>query len=404
MKKSMAILYLLVSFCLLSTLLATGGPAMAKEQILIGAHLPLSGSGASMGAEQKWAYNLAVADINKAGGIYVKEYDKKLPVKLIIMDDESEPMKAASAVAKLIKQKKVDLILSGQRGAYGVIPGMITAEKFKKYYHGTVIWFPDFLKNNFQWCTVYFFDIGQGATIPYEVWNSLPEDQRPKKPAIFMEDTTDGSQMGGGLTALAGKYGYTIALRETMPLGGKDFSKSILRAKSKGVDAILCMANAPEAITLLKQMKKLNLNVKFFQGWKGTWQTQFQKTMGKDAEGVFCDGFWSMDFPFPGAKELGKRHYAQYKRNSVSIGLYYALCQILWQAIEKSGSLDGAKVRQAVLDNEFDTVMGKVDYNEKGVAVFPLANFQWKDGKRVVVYPFDRASAKAVPMKPWNQR
>ena len=131
------------------------------------------------------AYEQAVKDINEAGGIYVKEYDKKLPVKLVITDDESEPRKAAAAVAKLIKQTKVDFILSGQGGAYGVTPGMVTAEKLKTYYHGTVIWVPDFLKNNFQWCSMYFFDIGQGATIAYEVWNSLPEDQRPKKTGHF---------------------------------------------------------------------------------------------------------------------------------------------------------------------------------------------------------------------------
>ena len=404
MKKGITGFFLALGYCLFSTFLAADGPAMAKDEILIGSHIPLSGSGAGMGVEQKWAYEQAVKDINEAGGIYVKEYDKKLPVKLVITDDESEPRKAAAAVAKLIKQTKVDFILSGQGGAYGVTPGMVTAEKLKTYYHGTVIWVPDFLKNNFQWCSMYFFDIGQGATIAYEVWNSLPEDQRPKKPAIFMEDSTDGAHMTEGLTALAEKYGYTIALSEKMPVGGINFTKSIMNAKSKGVDAVLCMANAPDIITLIRQMKKMNFSVKFFQGWKGTWPNEFSETLGKDAEGIFCDGFWSMDFPFEGAKELGDRFFAENNKNSVAVGLYYAVCQILWQAVEKAGSVDSAKVRQAVLDNEFETVMGKVDYDEKGVALFPQPNFQWRDGKRVVIYPFDRAIDKPRPMAPWDKR
>ncbi len=404
MRKNVKRIVLLACLCFLSSMLWFPGQATAKEEILIGAHLPLSGPGAGFGLEQKWAYEQAVKDINAGGGIFVKEYNKKLPVRLVLMDDETNPRKAATVVAQLIKQKKVDLLLSGQNGAWGVLPGMVTAEKFKTYYHGSVIWVPDFLKHNFQWSTMYFVDIAQIATIGYEVWNSLPEAQRPEKPALFMEDTSDGKQMGMGLVALGKKYGYDIAQQETIGTGAKDFSRQIAKAKAKGVDAILCMANVTETATMIRQMKQMNFDVKFFQGWKGTWSNKFLQTMGKDAEGVLCDGHWSMDYPFPGAKELGERYYNEHKEYSVGAGMYYALCQSLWQAIEKAGTLDGAHVRQAVLKNRFETVNGNVEYNEKGVALYPAANFQWRNGKQTVIYPFDLAPAKAEPMLAWNRK
>lgn len=404
MKRTMKMVYCLVCLCLLPALVWTVQPVLAKEEILIGSHLPLSGIGASVGMDQKWAYDQALKDINKAGGIYVKEYGKKLPVRLVAMDDETDPGKAAAIVERLIKRTKVDLILSGQVGALGVLPGMITAEKFKTYYHGTVIWIPTFLEHNFQWCTMYFFDIGQGATMAYEVWNSLPEDHRPRKPALFMEDTFDGKQMGDGLAALAEKFGYKIALRESMGLGARDFTSQIIKAKAAGVDAILLMANVMETVTLVRQMKENNFSVKFFQGWKGTWATEFWDALGKDAENIMCDGFWSMDFPFPGAKELGARYYNEHGKYSVGIGLYYAVSQILWQAIEKAGTVDGKRIRQAVLDNQFETVMGKVDYDERGVALFKQPDFQWRNGKQMVIYPFEYASAKPQPMTPWDKR
>ena len=87
-----------------------------------------------------------------------------------------------------------------------------------------------------------------------------------------------------------------------------------------------------------------------------------------------------------------------YEKYSVSVGLYYALCQTLWQAIEKAGTLDGAKIRQAVIANQFETVNGKVDYDEKGVAMFPLADFQWRNGKQTVIYPTELAETKVAPM------
>ena len=407
MKLTITRVFWLMGFCLFSLVVWAGRSALAeneKTKIFIGAHLPLSGAGSLVGAEQKWAYDRAVEDINKEGGIYVKEYDRKLPVRLVAIDDESDPIKAAEAVEQLITQIKVDLMLSGQVGAMGVIPGMITAEKYKTYYHGTVIWIPDFLKHNFQWCTMYFITIESIAAAPYEIWNSLPEDQRPKRPALFIEDSTDGKQIGELLVGLAEKYGYEIVLQEFMEMEANDYSSQIFGAKSMGVDAIILFANVPESVILVRQMKKMGFSVKFFQGLKGTWAKEFYKALGKDADYIFCDGFWSEDYPFPKAKELGKRYYKEFGKHSVGAGMYYAVCQILWQAIEKAGTLDSAKVRQAVLDNEFNTVMGKVDYDEKGIALFPTACFQWWKGKQRIIYPFEYSKFKVKISPPWDRR
>jgi len=375
-----------------------------RTEIIVGTHLPLSGALAMIGVEQKWAYEKAVEDINKDGGIYVKQYGRKLPVRLVVKDDETNPKKAAEVVEQLIKQAKVDFLLSGHTGAYGVIPGLITAERYHKYYHGSVIWVPDFLEHNFKWGTMYFFDMAQGGVIPFEIWNTLPEVLRPKRTALFLEETFDGKQIGSNWVKLAKKYGYQIVLWAPIPIGAKDFSVQIAKAKTLGVDAILLMANTEETITLVRQMKENNLNVKHFCGMKGTWATKFYEALGKDAEYIFCDGFWSMDYPFPGAKKLGECYYKEHGKYSVSVGMYYALCQVLWQAIEKAGTLDSAKVRQAVLYNEFDTVMGKVDYDERGIALFPLAQFQWWNGKQQVIYPFEYSKFKVKIVPPWDKR
>ena len=68
------------------------------------------------------------------------------------------------------------------------------------------------------------------------------------------------------------------------------------------------------------------------------------------------------------------------------------------------GTLDDLKVRQAVMENEYMSTNGPVKYNEKGIALFPLGNLQWRAGKQVLLYPLDRAKVKGIPMKPWDQR
>jgi branched-chain amino acid transport system substrate-binding protein len=404
-KGKLVMICCVVLISLLSLMLGLVPPVEAKKkEILIGTNLPLTGILAMAGIEQQWAYQTAVDDINKAGGIFVKEYGEKLPVRLIVADDGSDPGKAAAAVERLIKVKKVDLMLGGFAAPFGVIPGCITAEKYRKYYHTSICLIPPWLEHKFQWSTLFFFDLEQACSVPYEVMNTMPENERPKKLALIMEDTFDGRAFAGIFRNLAEKYGYKFVLDEPWAVGAKDYSAQIIKAKSLGVDAILIFGADTDCITFVRQMKENKLNVKYFHGWKGTWAGEFWKTLGKDAQYVLCDGFWSMDFPFPGAKELGKRYYDKFKKYSVSVGAVYGLCQVLWQAIEKAGTLDSAKVRQTVIDNEFQTVMGKVDYDQNGVATFISTGHQWWNGKQMTVYPFKWTDYKAKVAPPWDKR
>ena len=64
-----------------------------KKEILVGAIKSMTGGNAMTGAEQKWAYEQSVADINKKGGVFVKEAGKKLPIRLIFADDKSRPIR-----------------------------------------------------------------------------------------------------------------------------------------------------------------------------------------------------------------------------------------------------------------------------------------------------------------------
>lgn len=378
--------------------------AATKKEILIGTNLPLTGMLASAGQEQRWSYEQAVNDVNASGGIFVKELGKKLPVKLIVEDDESNAGKAGQAVERLIKLHKVDLLLGGNAAPFGVIPGCMVAEKYKKYYHASICLVPPWLEKKFKWSTLFFFDLEQAVAIPFQLWNSLPKEQRPKKSALLMEDTFDGRAFAGLFRTIAQKNGYSFVLDETLAVGAKDYSAQILKAKSLGVDSILIFTSNSDSISFVRQMKENNFSVAYMHGWKGTWQGEFWTTLGKDAQYVVADGFWSKDFPFPGARALGERYEKKFKKSSVSVGATYALAQILWQAIEKAGSIDSAKVRKAVLDSRFETVMGPVKYESNGVATFQSTGNQWIDGKQELVYPFKWAKSKVKLAPSWNER
>lgn len=375
-----------------------------KQEILIGTHLPLTGILAPIGEEQKWAYETAVHDVNAQGGIYVREYGKPLLVRLIVIDDATDPARAALAVKHLIEVDKVDLLLGGHATSSGVIPGCITAEKYGKYYHATGAFPPPWLDHDFKWATLLFFDIAQAVTVPFQIWNSLPLEQRPQRAALFVEGTFAGNTFKDAFVEKAKAYGYEFGLIATLKSSASDYAALIARAKTLDVDAILIHAAVEDCINLIRAMKSANFSVKYLHGWKGTWSNTFWQALGKDAQYILSDGHWSKAYPYAGVQTLAKRYYETFQRDSISVGAFYAAASILWSAIGKAGSLDSAKVRRAVLRGSFQTVLGPIKYRRNGVGVYPSPAFQWHDGKLMPIYQLGKMVSPLKLAPHWRDR
>ncbi|MBN9462558.1 MAG: amino acid ABC transporter substrate-binding protein [Burkholderiales bacterium] len=376
----------------------------APGEILIGAPISMTGLLAPDGLDQKWAYEQAVADANARGGIFVKEAGKKLPVKLVVADDQSDPAKVTDAMERLIKIEKANLILSTHGGDLNMA-GALAAEKYKKFYMITTMWPHMWSPKKFKHSALMFYDAGGGAEVPFKIWQSLPESERPKHPALVMEDSPDGQGFAGAFRNFAKKYGYTFAMDEPWAMGAKDYSSYILKMKAKGVDAILLFGNPTDAITLVRQMKEQNFSVKYLHGWKGTWTGEFREALGDDSDYVVADGFWSMDFPYAGAKELGERYMKQFKKGSVVVGMFYANAQVMLKAIENTGSLDPKVVREAIVGHEFkDTVEGDVKFDKSGLALVTSTANQWWKGRHMLFYPPVSGGWQLKLAPAWGQR
>lgn len=378
--------------------------AAAPTEIVIGAPVSTTGLLAADGLDQKWSYEQAVADVNAKGGIMIKAAGKKLPVRLVIADDQSDPAKVTDAMERLIKIEKVDLLLSTHGGDLNMA-GALAAEKYKKFYMITTMWPHMWSPKKFKWSALFFYDAGGGAEVPFLIWETLPKNERPTKPAIVMEDSPDGQGFGGAFKAMAKKHGVGIALDEPLAMGSKDYSAYILKMKSKGVDAVLLFCNPTDAITLVRQMKEQKFSVPYFHGWKGTWTGEFHEALGKDSNYVLADGFWSMDSGHPGAKELGERYQKQFNKQSVTVGMFYASAQVLLKAIESTGSLDSKTVRDAVAGHEFKgTAQGDVKFSPEGLGLITSNANQWWDGRLMLVYPEVKGGWKLRLAPPWDQR
>jgi len=405
MKKG-SLVWLGLCVCALLVPLALSSPAMAAgNEILIGAPASLTGALSPDGLELKWAYEQAVSDWNKKGGIFIKSANKKLPIKLVFADDESEPSKVAAAIEKLVKIDKVDLML-GTHSATMSVPAINTSEKYQMVYHTTTHWPEMFREQHAKWASVMFCSAVGASEMPFTVWENLlkPQD-RPKSVALLMEDSPDGQAFAGGFRAHAKDHNVAFAVDEPWAIGAKDYSPMILKMKAKNVDAVLLYGAPTDAITLIRQIKEAKLNVKYLHGWKGTWAVEVSEALGKDANYVICDGFWSEDFPYPLCKDLGQRYTAKFNKRSVSIGAFYGTAQTLFMAIEKAKSYEKTAVRDALRNAEFKgTVMGDMKFDNIGLALFPQTANQWWEGKQMLFYPPVKGGYQLKLAPPWDQR
>jgi len=399
MKRKQGLTWLGLALIVAVMCLMSSGIASAADikEIRVGAINSITGSNAMNGAEQRFAYEQAVADVNKKGGVYVKELNKKLPIKLIFADDKSAADQAVAAMERLIKVDKVNFAMSSS-----VIPlnvaGATICEKYKVYMAMTCTWLDEVEKQHFKWATDFFFTGLSAAEVPFIIWKSLPENEKILRTAIMMQDNMDGQGFGSAFKHWAPEYGYTLAADEAYPPGSKDFSAQILRLKGVKADALLWFGSPTDAITFVRQSKDQDLKLRYLHGWMGFWTPEFLKSLGKDSNGIIHDGFWAETLPYPGAKDLGQRFEKKFGKDSVSVGLYYANPQILAMAIEKAGSIDSVKVRDFMFSGkaEFNgTMMGDLKFNDKGLCFIPSLALQWWDGQRMPVYP---------PSKTWKLR
>lgn len=393
--------------CVGFSLVVSYGVVYAQKEILVGAVNSMTGSEAMVGKDHRWAYEEAVKDINASGGVFVKELNKRLPMRLVVVDDKSDPTAAAAAAEKLIKLHKVHFLLGTVMGPLN-IPAATVAEKYKKVYVTSTFWPEDFLARKYSWVALSFFyasDVAKSGIISMKL---LPPDQIPKRVCVMVPDIVDGHIFGEGAKKILAAEGLECALYEPYQMGSKDFSASILKMKERQVDAIIYFGSSTDAITLVRQMREHDFNPKYVWGARGTWPNEFYEALGNNADYICHDGHWSPAYGYGRSKELDSRYRKAFGgKTSPTIGNFYSLVEVLAQAIEAAGSLDSRKVRDVFYSGQFvakGTTNGDLKFDKRGLATFLPICLQWYKGERMPVHPPLPQVWTLKPIPPWKER
>ncbi len=375
----------------------------AAQPIKVGAVVPLTGRYAGLGAQVRAGYEIAVEQINAAGGVSVA--GKKMSLELIMLDDESDATKTVQRMENLASQGVVAYL--GGAGSDLHAAAAAIAEKNKIPYLGIAFALYTIHKQGFRYLFSPFEKSPDLAKETYIFLNaSIPEAQRPKKVAIFLEKTDWGREMGVLWASFAKDYGYQEVVNSEYAPGSKDFSDLILKAKSGGAEAVIAQPTPPDGMTLFKQMKELDFNAKVYLFIRAPDPPVWSQNLGRDGDDVLFMPGWHYAFRYPKVAELNEAYRKRVGRPAdVLTGPAYACIQILADAVQRAGALDRGKIRDAIAATNMMTVLGPVRFRPDGVGDIKVAIIQWQKGKQELVWPKEFATAPFVyPAPPWGQR
>ena len=384
--------------------LGIASPALAQDALKIGAVGPKTGPLAG-GAEVTFWPNVRLwaHDVNEAGGIDVG--GTKRMVEIIEYDDQTNPGETIKAVQRLATQDEADFILA----PYGTGLNIASAPIFERFGYPMVTHtaISDQIEDLSSKFPNMYFLLGGATGLAGGVVEVLSQmrDAGEIGNTVAMVNVADAY---GIELAEVGKpqleaAGFEIVYESSYPLGTQDLSPVIKGAKDANPDAFVAWSYPPDTFGLTEQAMIEGLAPKAFYTAVATAFPAYAGRFGAAAEGVLgAGGVYADGGAF---KEYAARHEAVTgaKPDYWASAPAYASFQILQQAIEGAGTTDKAAVAEYIGNNGFDTVIGRVEWDENNSNAKYWTVGQWQGGVFKGVASTGREGAvAAMPKTGWE--
>lgn len=309
----------------------------AQAQVVIGVSAPLTGPRANLGQYTRQGVDMAVEDINKAGGLLGK------PVKVVYEDDQADnPNAAINAVNRLMQVDKVPLMI----GPHFSVAQMATQ---KSYCNGSIIsvtgasGIPVTANGCHYVIRTRANDFVQSKALVTYAHKTLKLD---KIGVIFINDDFGKSGADRVVKSIE-EEGLKPVGVESHNAEDKDFSAQLGRLSNAGAQMVILWTHDNEAALIVRQAKQMGLPFKF-AGSTSLSQPVFIKLAGEAGEGAISSSDFVPANPDPRTQAFVKKFAAHYKGEpELYAATYYDAMMLSAKAITMAGTTQPAKVREA---------------------------------------------------------
>lgn len=355
---------------------ATGG---AAKVIKIGHYGALTGSQATFGVSTDNGIKLAVKEVNDAGGLSVGGVEHT--IQLVSDDTEGKPEKAGTVVTKLITKDGVVAVL-GEVASGVSLQGAPVCQQYGVPMITPSSTNPSVTQKGDMIFRVCFLDPFQG----FAGAKFMVEELKVKKAALLFDQSAPYSV---GLKdefakALKGMGGEIVA-EEAYSGGAADFNAQLTLIRGANPDVIYIPGYYSDIAAIAIQARKLGMKQPLLGG-DGWDSEELGKNAGEAIEGCFYTNHYAVDNPTPEITRFVGEYQKQFGGSTPDglAALGYDAAKVLFAAMEKAGTTDGAKLRDAIAQTTgYHGVTGSITLNADRDAVKPAVVVERKGGNWV---------------------
>lgn len=360
------------------------------SEIKIGSVHPLSGASAIDGQQMQNAINMAIEEINESGGIKSLDGAK---IKLLEGDSESKPEKGVSETQRLARDGAVAIL--GPYNSPVALAATQEAEKLKIPFVVTIASTKEVTERGFK----YTFRLQPDSILMADNFLTHFKEFNEKSGAnlktavITHEDSSYGSTIADHVEKNAEKAGLEILARLHHPLQALDLTSEINRIKSLNPDVIIAANLLPDGTLFNETLAESGYKPKAIIGIaNGAYSNADFVETKRDINQYLLDANYAYNAKSELAQKVAEKYQEKFGQALGPNAAYaYTATYVLIDAIERAGSTDKDKIREALTKTNFEDHIlpqGPITFDEKGQNEGAQAVMnQIIDGKYLTVFP-----------------
>ncbi len=362
-------------------------PAAAQDRVTIGVLTALTGPLAAPGRFQMNGFNLAVEELNEAGGIQVG--NRRLRVELRTYDTRGNPAEGATAMQRLTTVDRVPVVLGELSSGVVAAIGPIAADNEVPFVM-TVPTGPNLTKQNNR----YMFRVNAHND---QLTVALAEVVRARswQPLAFIAWNNDAGRGGVAGMRSALPQGWPIAYTGFFNVGEVDFSAHVTNMRNAGARAVMLLMDEEPGSLAISQIRAAGLSAQLI----GTLAMGSDRFLARlDAarlNGMVQYNAFPPNAPIARIQNFSRRYRAKFNEEAHGFAAQsYDGLMVAAAAITAAGTAtDARRVRDALARTDHQGVIGQIRFDAEGQANPPIYVTEWcPDGRRRIVAPADVAA------------
>jgi branched-chain amino acid transport system substrate-binding protein len=366
-------LFTLGASALVVSALACGGCQKKSDDITVGAYLSMSGPDSTFGTDTRQGIELAVEEVNAAGGVKGKK------VRVLYEDDKSTTAEASQKVRQLIDRDKVVAILGEVASSRSLAGGLIanTSHVPMVTPSSTAVEVTQGRDWVFRTC---FTDDQQGEVAARFVKNHL---KKTKVGVFYAAQDTYSSGLARSFRDEFKKLGGEVVIDKGYQKGETNFRTYLQELKAANPEMIFVPNYYNEMVLIARQAKEAGIPGSEFMGGDGWDSSNLVEGAGAELEGAYFTNHYAPDVPWPNSKKFLDAYRAKNKGDPSSLAAQgYDAARLLFDAIGRAPEVTPDAIRKALADTKgFQGATGTLTIDKNRNANKPIVVVQIKNKK-----------------------